>query len=192
MTTSRSGHSPRLAHITPHPQNPCLQTNTWYTLSVVVDDGAGFYIEACQVDNPAVRGSYHTWMPTGKSWRFHHWIWTGNAYIDEYREFTTSGLDWSPKQWLAYTYDGLDRLTGVAPVGVWQGYTAAYTYSVIGNPTSKTEDGSAWAYTYPSSGAGSSSTCPAALTAQAGRSPGACSPASDKRESRRKCERLSS
>jgi RHS repeat-associated protein len=132
-----------------------LQTNTWYTLSVVVDDSSGFYIEVCQVDNPAVRGSYHTWMPTGKSWRFHHWIWTGSAYVDEYREFNASGLDWSPKQWLAYTYDPLDRLTGVAPVAGWQGYTGAYTYSAIGNLTSKTEDGAAWAYTYPSSGAGS-------------------------------------
>jgi len=102
-----------------------------------------------------VRGSYHTWMPTGKSWRFHHWIWTGNAYVDEYREFTTNELQWSPKQWLAYTYDPLDRLTGVAPVSGWQGYTGAYTYSAIGNLTGKTEDGSAWAYSYPGSGAGS-------------------------------------
>ena len=116
---------------------------------------AGFYIEVCQADNPAVRGSYHTWMPTGKSWRFHHWIWTGNAYVDEYREFTTNGLDWSPKQWLAYGYDGLDRLTGVGPVSGWQGYTGAYTYSTIGNLTGKTEDGSVWAYTYPASGANS-------------------------------------
>ena len=102
-----------------------------------------------------MRGSYHTWMPTGKSWRFHHWIWTGNAYVDEYHEFDAGGLDWSPKQWLAYTYDPLDRLTGVASVSGWQGYTGAYTCNVIGNLTNKTEDGAAWVYTYPSSGAGS-------------------------------------
>jgi len=99
------------------------------------------------VDNPAVRGSYHTWMPAGQSWRFHHWIWSGNAYLDEYREFDASGLDWSPTQYLAYDYDALDRLTGVAPyTAAWQGYTATYGYNAIGN-ISGWDD---WSYGYAS------------------------------------------
>jgi RHS repeat-associated protein len=120
-----------------------LATGAWYTVSIVVDDSYGFYVEACQVDNPDIRGSYHTWMPAGQSWRFHHWIWSGNAYLDEYREFDAGDLDWSPTQYLAYDYDALDRLTDVAPyTAAWQGYTATYAYNVIGNIT-------AWdAYSY--------------------------------------------
>jgi hypothetical protein len=91
-----------------------LQANTWYVVRLVVDDGSGFYAEAYQESSPTVRGSYHTWMPTGKSWRFHHWIWQGNAYLDDYREFSTTGLAWDPNDWLAYSYDDLDRLTSAA------------------------------------------------------------------------------
>ncbi|MBC7260588.1 MAG: RHS repeat protein, partial [Chloroflexi bacterium] len=132
-----------------------VQTNTWYVVRLVVDDSSGFYAEAYQESNPAVRGSYHTWMPTGKSWRFHHWIWRGEAYIDDYREFSTAGLVWSPDQWLAFSYDALHRLASAAPVSGWQGYTATYAYNAIGNLTSKTENGVTWSYTYPNSGPGS-------------------------------------
>ncbi|MBM4430973.1 MAG: hypothetical protein FJ026_11605, partial [Chloroflexi bacterium] len=133
-----------------------LQTNTWYTLSIVLDDQAGFYLEACQESDPSVRGSYHTPMPAGQSWRFHHWIQNGNCYLDDYREYTdTSGLDWSPKEWLALGYDSLHRLTGTGALSPWQGYTATYAYNPIGNLTESNESGVSWSYTYPDSGLGS-------------------------------------
>ncbi len=54
-----------------------------------------------------------------------------------------------------FTYDALDRLTGVAPVSGWQGYTGTYAYSPTGNLMSATYNGVAWVYVYPNSGAGS-------------------------------------
>ena len=129
-----------------------LLTNTWYVLRIVISDTNGCYVEAYQRDAPAVRGSYNAWMPAGKSWRFHHWIYRGNAYIDSYAEYGTGGLSWTPNDWLDASYDYLDRLTGVAPVSGWQGYTGTYAYSPTGNLTSTTYNGVTWVYTYPSNG----------------------------------------
>jgi len=130
-----------------------LQLNTWYVVRIVVDDsGRGFYLEAYQESNPSVRGSYDIWMPTGKQWRFHHWIWVGNAYIDDYREFNTGGLTWSPDERVQFTYDNLDRLLSAAPESGAQGYSESYLYNTIGNITYKSDIGS---YTYPPSGGGS-------------------------------------
>jgi len=120
-----------------------LQVNTWYVLRIVVDDsGRGFYIEAYQENNPTVRGSYNITMPTGKSWRFHHWIYRGTAYIDDYREFNTSGLSWTPDERMGFTYDALDRLVEANPVNGGQGYNQTYQYDAIGNLTNKSDMGS--------------------------------------------------
>ncbi len=135
---------------------PNLQLNTWYVLRLVLDDtGRGFYVEAFQESDPAIRGSYTQWMPTGKQWRFHHWIWRGNAYIDDYREFDATGLAWSPDERVLFGYDHLDRLVSATPESGGLGYTGVYTYDAIGNILGKSEGGTALNYTYPASGPGS-------------------------------------
>ena len=104
-----------------------LQLNTWYVLRIVVDDsGRGFYVEAYQESSPSVRGAYAQWMPTGKSWRFHHWTYRGNVYLDDYREFATTGLTWSPDERMTFSYDPLDRLLNAAPESGAQGYSQAF------------------------------------------------------------------
>ena len=123
-----------------------LQVNVWYVLRIVVDDARGFYLEAYQESNPAVRGSYNTWMPTGMSWRFRHWVYRGNAYLDDYREFSTSGMGWNPDERMTFAYDALDRLMSAAPESGTQGYTESYQYNAIGNILSKSGVGS---YSYP-------------------------------------------
>jgi hypothetical protein len=35
-----------------------VQANTWYTLTILLDDVRGFTAEVVQTNNPAVRGSY--------------------------------------------------------------------------------------------------------------------------------------
>ena len=126
-----------------------LQVNTWYVLRIVVDDsGRGFYVEAYQENVPTMRGSYNLTMPTGKAWRFHHWIYRGIAYLDDYREFNTNGLSWTPDERMGFTYDALDRLVGASPVNGGQGYNKTYSYNQIGNMTN---NGSG-TLTYPASG----------------------------------------
>ena len=46
-----------------------------------------------------MRGSYRLVMPSGKAWRFHHWVYRNTAYVDDYREFTGA----------LYTYDAQVR-----------------------------------------------------------------------------------
>ena len=53
-------------------------------------------MEAYQESAPTVRGSFNVYRRAGKTWRFHHWIYRGNAYLDDYREFATGGLVWTP------------------------------------------------------------------------------------------------
>jgi YD repeat-containing protein len=126
-----------------------LQVNTWYVLRIVVNDVRGFYLEAYQENNSAIRGSYNTWMPTGMSWRFHHWVYRGNAYLDDYREFTTSAMTLSPDERMTFGYDALDRLTSAAPESGAQGYSESYQYNAIGNITYTSRLGN---YIYPNPG----------------------------------------
>jgi RHS repeat-associated protein len=122
-----------------------LQVNTWYVLQIVLDDeGQGFYVEAYQENNPSVRGDYSVRMPAGKQWRFQHWVYRGNAYIDAYEEFAATQH---------FEYDELDRLTHAWTTGGGNGaYDRTYTYDEIGNLTAKGDVGS---YNYPASGVGS-------------------------------------
>jgi len=110
-----------------------LALNTWYVLRIVVDDVRGGYIEAYQESAPAVRGSYQQWLPTGLSWRFRHWIYSGTAYLDDYREFSASGLTWNGDERENFGYDPLDRLLSAASDSGAQGYTESYTYLANGN-----------------------------------------------------------
>ncbi|MEJ5310984.1 MAG: carbohydrate binding domain-containing protein, partial [Anaerolineae bacterium] len=136
-----------------------LQVNTWYVLRIVVDDsGRGFYVEAYQENSPTVRGSYNITMPTGKTWRFRHWIYRGTAYIDDYREFNTSGLSWTPDERMGFTYDSLDRLVGASPVNGGQGYNQTYSYNAIGNLM--TRDAFVYTYNAPTPDSGCSAGTP--------------------------------
>jgi flagellin-like protein len=65
--------------------NPAL-INTWYVAMFKVDDTNGFYMKVVQKNNPSIYGEYTRNMPTGKNWRFRHWIWRNTAYLDNYIE----------------------------------------------------------------------------------------------------------
>ncbi|HET7089229.1 MAG TPA: hypothetical protein VFL17_11295 [Anaerolineae bacterium] len=123
-----------------------VQANTWYTLTLLLDDVRGFTAEVAQTTNPAVRGSYNHPMPAGLSWLFQHWVWSGYAYLDDYREFTGNGLAREPDERQEFQYDALDRLVVAQPAALMygQGYTETYGYNAIGNLTSKA--GVAYAY----------------------------------------------
>jgi hypothetical protein len=115
-----------------------VQINTWYVARIVADDsGRGFYVEVFQEGNPSVRNGYTQYMPTGRTWRFVHWNYRGNAYLDDYREFNTTGMTWNGDERLTYTYDHLDRLMSVAPEAGATGYSQNYGYNEIGNLTTK-------------------------------------------------------
>ena len=128
---------------------PNFLTNTWYVVRIVLDDARGFYLEVYQESAPTVRGSYQQWMPTGQAWRFRHWIYSGNAYLDDYREFGTGDLTWEPDERMNFSYDALNRLIATAPDSGASGYRHTYAYTADGNILSRTDVGS---YAYPPAG----------------------------------------
>jgi hypothetical protein len=65
--------------------NP-IQVGKWYVLTLKVGENGWFYTEVWQKDDPAVRNTYLGQMATGKNWRFHHWIYRGTAWLDNYHE----------------------------------------------------------------------------------------------------------
>ena len=79
-----------------------------------------------------------------------------------------SGAPVTPDEFLTFTYDALDRLTGVSKT-FGDGYTGVYTYTQIGNLTGKTENGATLNYTYGATAsgcvAGTPTTKPHAVTA---------------------------
>ncbi|MCL5264634.1 MAG: hypothetical protein M1343_05495 [Chloroflexi bacterium] len=70
--------------------NP-VKTNTWYVGILRADDVNGFRIEVHERDNPSVSGTYTHAMPTGLSWRFHHWIYRDTSYLANYVERKVNG-----------------------------------------------------------------------------------------------------
>jgi hypothetical protein len=66
--------------------------NTWYVAILRVDDVNGFKIQVYERDNPSITGSYTHAMPTGVSWRFHHWIYRNTSYLANYTERKLGGL----------------------------------------------------------------------------------------------------
>jgi len=64
--------------------------NTWYRLTITVDDGAGFKVEIKQRDTGAGYASYTRAMnlSSGRNWRFQHFMYTAGtaAYMDNYVE----------------------------------------------------------------------------------------------------------
>ena len=123
--------------------------NTWYVVRIVIDDTRGSYVEVYPESDPSKRAAYQQYLPTGQAWRFHHWIYRGTAYIDDYREFNTSSMTWLPDERVGYGYDALKRLTSAAPESGANGFSQSYQYDVIGNLTYRSDVGT---YTYPASG----------------------------------------
>ncbi len=84
--------------------NP-IEVGKWYVLTLKVGESGWFYTEVWQKDDPADRGTYLGQMASGKNWRFHHWIYRGVAWLDNYHE-----LEYHTTE---YGYNVLDSLTDV-------------------------------------------------------------------------------
>ncbi len=121
----------------------------WYVLRIVIDDTRGSYVEVYPESDPSQRASYQQYLPTGQAWRFRHWIKSGSVYLDDYREFSASGMTWLPDERVDYGYDALSRLTSAAQVSGANGFSQSYQYDAIGNLTYRSDVG---AYIYPASG----------------------------------------
>ncbi len=106
-----------------------LETNTWYIVQIGIDDYGEFSVSAFKQDDPNVRGTYQVKMPAGKTWRFQHWIWQGNAYIDDYAEFkgTVNSYDQGT--------NGIGQRTGMTDLTG----SAAWSYDTRGRLTSETK-----------------------------------------------------
>ncbi len=131
---------------------PVLEANQWYVLRLVVDDGRGLYAEVYKDADGYrdKRSSYGMWLDPGLNWRFQQTVLNGNVYLDEYFEFATTGMSWSGDQAMDFTYDPLNRLTGVTPQVGSPSYSASYRYDHIGNLTYKREGSvPGVTYTYP-------------------------------------------
>jgi len=112
---------------------------TWYVIRISLDDTTGFMIEVYDENDASTYASYTRPMSSGKNWRFHHWVYRGRVYLDNY-------LEWSDTQRGAFTYDALNRLTHAEVSGDGTGlYNRTYAYDPIGNLTNKTGVG---AYSY--------------------------------------------
>ncbi|MGB9873019.1 MAG: hypothetical protein ACPLYD_15350, partial [Anaerolineae bacterium] len=61
--------------------NP-IEVGVWYVLTLRVTPSGWAYIEVWRKDNPGQRGAYALQMPAGLSYRFRHWIYRGNAWLD--------------------------------------------------------------------------------------------------------------
>lgn len=70
---------------------------------------------------------------------FRTWVNQGTVTLDNYREFDNAGTVYTPDEHQTFTYDALDRLISATQKFSQGGYTAAYTYDVLGNLLTKTE-----------------------------------------------------
>jgi RHS repeat-associated protein len=106
-----------------------LDISVWYVLQIVLDDKGGFTLQVFKESDPNIRGVYNYTMPAGKSWRFRHWIYRGNAYIDDYKEFNST----------VYTYDagtnGIGHRTSMTDASG----STTWTYDARGRMTKETK-----------------------------------------------------
>jgi RHS repeat-associated protein len=134
-----------------------LEANTWYSMQIVLDDQNGFSLLVFKESDPSQRGVYRYAMPTGKTWRFHHWLWTDCfTYLDDYNEFDairygydggangigrrTSMTD--PSGSTSWTYDARGRLTQESKVISGSGtFLTQWAYNAADQVTSMTYPG---------------------------------------------------
>ncbi|MCA9922592.1 MAG: RHS repeat protein, partial [Anaerolineales bacterium] len=64
-----------------------MTANTWYVLTMIVDDENGFVMQVYEEGAPENSGVYHSGMLTaGESWQFLHTLKYDTAYLDDYAE----------------------------------------------------------------------------------------------------------
>src|SRR3989304_4286624 len=100
--------------------NP-LETNVWYVLTLKVAASGWAYIEVWRKDDPSKRGTYLFQMPAGLSYRFRHWLYRGNAWLDNSHELNY--------QITNYAYDVRDNLARVTDA---LGNVTTMTYNTLG------------------------------------------------------------
>ncbi len=64
-----------------------LAINTWYVVTILLDDAGGFTVRT-RLDAGGAATRYTGALPAGKTWRFHHWVYRNTAYLDDYQEFS--------------------------------------------------------------------------------------------------------
>lgn len=69
------------------------QVDTWYRVTLTVDDEMGHTINVTKRDDAAVQATFR--IPAGvmdkdKSWKFWHYTGTGTIYLDNYNEYTAA------------------------------------------------------------------------------------------------------
>jgi YD repeat-containing protein len=120
--------------------NP-VEANTWYVLTLKNHNTGGVgwsYIEVWKKDDPSKHGSWLLQMPANQSYRFHHWIDSGIAWLDNYHELQYYNT--------TYTYDVMSRLTNVVDTF---SNTTVITYDNLGRKTGMSDpDMGVWSYGY--------------------------------------------
>jgi len=121
--------------------NP-VDVGVWYVMTLKVSASGVTDIEVWRKDDPSQRGAYRVQMPAGLSYRFHHWVYRNNAWLDNYQEFDY--------QLTSYSYAVTDQLVGVTDALV---NTTVITYNVLGQKTGMNDpDMGVWSYAYDPAG----------------------------------------
>ncbi|MEJ2737434.1 MAG: hypothetical protein P8189_28405, partial [Anaerolineae bacterium] len=119
-----------------------IATGAWYVVRLKVTPEGSAYVEVWRKDDPGERGIYALQMPPGVDYRFHHWIYSGNAWLDNYREFDALVT--------TYGYDPLDNLTAVTDT---LGITTTMQYDMLGRKIEMDDpDMGRWYYDYDALG----------------------------------------
>jgi RHS repeat-associated protein len=117
--------------------NP-VEVGVWYVLTLKASASGLTDIEVWRKDNPSQRGAYRVPMPAGLSYRFHHWVYRGNAWLENYQEFDY--------QITSYAYAVTDQLVGITDTLT---NTTVITYNVLGQKIGMLDpDMGAWSYAY--------------------------------------------
>ena len=119
-----------------------LETNAWYVLTIKVLPSGLAQVDVWRKDQPGKHGAYQVQLPAGLSYRFHHWTYRNNTWLDNYHELNF--------QTTRYTYDVLGNLKGVTDA---LQNTTAINYDVLGRKTNMTDpDMGYWQYQYDDGG----------------------------------------
>jgi YD repeat-containing protein len=119
-----------------------ISVGAWYVLRIKVTPEGNAYLEIWRKDAPGQRGVYALQMPAGGQYRFRHWIYSGNAWLDNYREFDALVT--------SYGYDRLDNLTVVTDT---LGITTTMQYDMFGRKEAMQDpDMGDWSYAYDALG----------------------------------------
>jgi YD repeat-containing protein len=68
-----------------YPTSFTVSHDRWYVLQLSVDNDS-FLLRLWERDNPVTVNEYKLAMPTGLTWRFRNWAWSGTVFLDDYSE----------------------------------------------------------------------------------------------------------